>query len=256
MEQFYEMMFKRKSFRQFTGEDCISQEALDAMAHFINHVAVRLDEAIPIHHRIVLRHETTCKRGEYCILIYSDPTPLGLLNVGYVFEQLDFYLCSLDIGTCWYGMGKTTAEADEVVNGDGFPYIIMLAIGKASPESFRKNYKKATRKPNESVWQGNPMGDMVEYVKFAPSTCNSQPWVLNNQPDKTGGTIQLIYTPKEKMIVPKDKIAFYNMMDLGIMIFACDMWLKKHGIPYSREINKKQTPYEKGEVVSMFKWCK
>lgn len=67
---------------------------------------IPLVNGIKIKYKIVPREKTTSKRGEHCLLIYSEEKEHYLLNIGYMFEQLDLYLASKNIGVCWYGMGK------------------------------------------------------------------------------------------------------------------------------------------------------
>lgn len=86
---------------------------------------------IVVKYRIVPREETTCKRGEYCLLIYSEEKENFLLNIGYMVEQLDLYLANKDIGVCWYGMGKTQ-ESDY----GNLKFVIMLALGKGQLGDF------------------------------------------------------------------------------------------------------------------------
>ena len=51
--------------------------------------------------------KTSCKRGEeYCILLYSEKKGDYLRNIGYIGEQLDLYLASLNIGACGLGSAK------------------------------------------------------------------------------------------------------------------------------------------------------
>lgn len=43
----------------------------------------------------------------YMIILDIDVLKIRrLLNIRYMFEQLDLYLDSKDIGVCWYGMRK------------------------------------------------------------------------------------------------------------------------------------------------------
>ena len=57
--------------------------------------------------QILPADQTTCKRGqEYCILLYSEKKLNYLQNIGYIGEQLDLYLASMNIGALWFGIGK------------------------------------------------------------------------------------------------------------------------------------------------------
>ena len=244
MVELYNMMYKRKSFRTFKSDKGISKSELEKITHFIDDIGERIAIDIPMNYKIVPVTETSCKRGEYCILIYSNNDNMSLLNIGYVFAQLDFYMASMDIGSCWYGMGKPNQTE---VSGR-LPYVIMIAIGKATKDEFRKDHTKAKRKSNEEICISEPDSSLINYVKYSPSACNSQPWLLEANRDK----LTIILSPKEKMIIPKDKIIFYNTIDMGIMIFSCEIWLRSNLIYFKRHINYGAEPYKSGDIIAEF----
>ena len=244
MVELYQMMFKRKSFRRFKVEAAISELELERIVNFIDHTAERLSEDIPISYKIVPITQTSCKRGEYGILIYSNTDSRSLLNIGFMFSQLDFFLASIDIGACWYGMGKP----NETVEHGNLPYVIMIAIGKATTAEFRKDHTKAKRKSNDELSLGEPFSSLLDYVKYSPSACNSQPWILERNQEK----LSILLNSKEKMIIPKEKIIFYNTIDLGIMIFSCELWLRKNQIGYKRSINESPGSFISGDTVAEF----
>ena len=70
---FYEMIFKRKSFHFFrnVGKESISEDELGAIQKAYSELTP-LNADIKTAIRIVPEKETNCKRGgEYCILFYS-----------------------------------------------------------------------------------------------------------------------------------------------------------------------------------------
>jgi hypothetical protein len=166
------MIFKRKSFRRFNDSLVISQD----------------DKIVP-------REQTTSKRGEYCLLIYSEEKEFYLLNIGYMFEQLDLYLASKDIGVCWYGMGKVNEPQYENLD-----YVIMMALGKGSESEFRKDYKKSKRKETRDIWIGDWGFEIADVVKYAPSACNTQPWRVVAE----NNTLKIYRTTEVKSIMPKE----------------------------------------------------
>lgn len=110
-EMFYEMIFKRKSFHMFKGIGCLEETELSAIEAFYQTIRP-LDADIKTAMRIVPAAETTCKRGqEYCILLYSEKKGEYLPNIGYIGQQLDFYLASQDIGALWFGIGKSMSHS-------------------------------------------------------------------------------------------------------------------------------------------------
>ncbi len=207
----YNMIFKRKSFRRFNNNLSLSVEELQEIEQQINKLIPLLQD-VKIKYRIVKRQETTCKRGEYCLLVYSEQKENYLLNVGYILEQLDLWMASRSIGVCWYGMGKP-----DKLQYDGLDYVIMLAFGKGRPEEFRKDYTKAKRKDLEMIWSGEHIPDVTNVVRFAPSACNTQPWRVVCE----SGHIRIFRSTEVRSIIPKEKLPFYNSIDMGI--FLCFM---------------------------------
>ena len=106
MDQFlYPMIFKRKSFHIFKDAGHTSTYELDQIRDFFS-ICHPLIPDIRVDMKIVPADRTTCKRGqEYCILLYSEKKESYLQNIGYIGEQLDLYLASLDIGALWFGIG-------------------------------------------------------------------------------------------------------------------------------------------------------
>lgn len=121
----YQMIFKRKSFHIFKDRQTISDIELRNIEENIKNFK-SLDEGIKTAFQIVPAGETSCKRGEeYCILLYSEKKGDYLRNIGYIGEQLDLYLASLNIGALWFGIGKADAG-----NYNGLDFVIMIAIAE------------------------------------------------------------------------------------------------------------------------------
>ncbi len=226
----YEMIFKRKSFHLFrnTGDAKISEAELTDIRDAWNGFS-SLHPEIRTAVRVVPGEETTCKRGqEYCALLYSERKDGYLQNIGYLGEQLDLYLVSRDIGTLWFGIGKT-----EGPSYDGLDFVIMIAIQKIEdPSLFRKDMFKSKRKPVEEIWEGEHIKGVAEIVRFAPSACNTQPWFVKN--DKK----LFIYRnkkPGKRGIMPADKVSFYNQIDIGIFLCFLELCLEHQGIRFQRE---------------------
>jgi len=147
-KEYYKMIFKRKSFRRFNDALKLSNDELRDIDEKVKNL-ISLVDNINVKYRIVRREETTCKRGEYCLLIYSEEKEKFLLNIGYMFEQLDLYLANKDIGVCWYGMGQT-----QELEYENLKFVIMMALGKGQPSEFRRDYTKCKRKETQEIWNG------------------------------------------------------------------------------------------------------
>lgn len=228
---FYEMIFRRKSFHIFknTGNVPISTDELDdirnAYSGFIPLIP-KIRTAI----RIVPEKETTCRRGgEYCILLYSEKKDGYLQNIGYLGEQLDLYLVSRNIGTLWFGIGRA-----EEASFEGMEFVIMLSVRKICDSSrFRKDMFKSKRKNVGEIWEGEQIPGVSDIVRFAPSACNSQPWLVKNDGDL------LVYRyrkPGRRGIMPKVLVPFYNRIDIGIFICFMDICLEHNGIEFEKTL--------------------
>ena len=67
----YPMIFKRKSFRRFDDGLSLSAEELQKIEEQLCRLLPLVDD-IEIKYQIVKREQTSCKRGEYCLLVYSE----------------------------------------------------------------------------------------------------------------------------------------------------------------------------------------
>lgn len=242
MHDLYNMIFKRKSFRHFNDFLPLSIEELQNIEQHLNEVMPLLDD-VKIKYRIVKREQTTCKRGEYCILVYSEQKENYLLNVGYILEQLDLWMASQNIGVCWYGMGKP-----DNLKYDGLDYVIMLSFGKGRTEEFRKDYSKAKRKEIEVIWIGEYIPNVTNVVRFAPSACNSQPWRVIYK----NSLIRIFRSAEVRSIIPKEKIPFYNSIDMGIFLCFMEIALKHNQYEFKRVVFEGQKSDEEQIEVAQY----
>lgn len=224
MNELYDMIFKRKSFRRFDDTLTLSEEELQYINEKIESLNPLVKE-IEIKYKIVPRENTTSKRGEYCLLIYSEEKEHYLLNIGYMFEQLDLYLASKNIGVCWYGMGKVNESQYE-----NLKYVIMMAFGKGKEGEFRKDYKKSKRKETSDIWKGDLSFELAEVVKYAPSACNTQPWRVICE----NNILKIYRTTEVKSIMPKEKVPFYNSIDMGIFLYFLELTLSRNKLSFQR----------------------
>lgn len=223
---YYKQIFKRKSFHFFKERENISDNEIKDLNEFITNVK-RLDNDIKTKIIIVKEQETTCRRGgQYCILFYSEKKNEYLRNIGYIGEQIDLYLTSQNIGALWYGIGKP-----QNMQVEGLDFVIMISIAKMPEDKFRKDMFKSKRKPLNEIWYGNTLG-IAEIVRFTPSACNSQPWIVEN----TGKEL-LIYRykkPGKRGIMPAEKVRYYNKIDIGIFIFFLEVCLKHENYSFEK----------------------
>ena len=235
MEKYYDAIFKRKSFHLFKDhknkiffkdENKISKDELDDIYKVFKAFKPLINE-IKVEIKIVENDLTNCNRyQEYCILFYSEKKNNYLQNIGYLGEQLDLYLASKNIGALWYGIGKTKQIAY-----DGLHFVTMMAICKVKENNFRRDMFKSKRKPIEEIWNGNKYLNIANIARFAPSSCNTQPWIVKENDNKL-----LVYRykkPGKRGIMPINKVVYQNLIDIGIFILFLDVILSKNNIKHS-----------------------
>ena len=226
MNNLYDMFFKRKSVRRYDEALHLSESEIEELEARLKELRP-LDGDIRLGFKIVKRQETSCKIGEYCVLVYSEQKAGYLENVGYTLEQLDLWLASQDIGACWYGWGKTPET-----EMDSLKFVIMLAVGKCRAEDFRADYTKAQRKPLGEIWSGESFLEIANAVRYAPSACNSQPWRVKSFPDR----LEVFRSRDIQARLAKTLGKFYNKIDMGIFLCFVETALEHEGLSFEREL--------------------
>ena len=225
---FYNEIFKRKSFHFFVNGETTSEDVLNKVKNFIKGVKPLYDD-IKVDMVIVPEKDTSCARGaDYCILFYSETKGEYLRNIGYIGEQIDLYLSSIDVGSLWYGIGWPKRR----VKND-LTYVIMMGFKKMPSNTFRKDMFKAKRKSLIEMWSGEEM-NIANIVRFTPSACNTQPWFVKNK-----GNELLVYRYKKagkRGIIPANKVLYYNKIDIGIFLFILETCLIHECVSYNRTL--------------------
>ena len=173
-----EMIFHRKSCRQFTGEPT-DAEMIEQILSF---------EPQPLYPEIKVRMDIVSRDKVKCICpwttpqlitIYSEEADGYLENIGFLFQQMDLYLQTLGLGVCWLGLGRMNPKnAAEV---EGMKFVIMLAFGYPKGDQLRHNLKGFIRKPMEKITDKHD--PRLEAARLAPSAVNSQPWYFTHEGD-------------------------------------------------------------------------
>lgn len=237
-ESLYPMIFKRKSFHLFRQTGTLSPQELEQITEAFQSCRP-LREDIRVQMRIVPANETTCKRGqEYCILFYSERKEGYLQNIGYLGEQLDLFLASKNIGALWFGIGKPEEAAC-----DGLDFVIMIAIAKMEESKFRKDMFKSKRKPLEETWSGGSAAEIEKIVRFAPSACNTQPWLVESSGN--GLRVYRYKKPSKRGIMPAALVNYYNRIDMGIFLLFTELCLDHEGICFERTLYEDSGDEEK-----------
>ncbi len=230
-EDLYSLIWKRKSFHLFKdlGDEKLTVAELRMIEE--KYLSFKpLDPKIKTAIKIVKSSDADCGRGEeYCVYFYSETKNDYLRNIGYLGEQLDLYLSSQDIASLWFGIGKENNKYQDL------DFVIMMAISKVSlPDKFRKDLKKAKRKELSEIWQGDDYNSIGEVARFAPSACNSQPWIV--EPQKNKLTVYRYQQPGKRGIMPADKVSYFNRIDTGIFLLVMEVCLEHEKIDFERKL--------------------
>ena len=242
----YDMIFKRKSFHFFRniGNEKISEEEIKDIESKFSKLNPLVDD-IKVKIKIV-KKKSVLREQEYCILFYSEKKDNYLQNIGYLGEQLDLYLVSKNIGTLWFGIGK--ADEEKI---DGLDFVIMIAISKVdSPDKFRKDMYKSKRKELSEIWSGDNYLDIANIVRFAPSACNTQPWKV----EASDKEIKVYRYRKEgkRGIMPKDRVIYYNQIDIGIFLCFLELCLEHNNINYKKELFIEEDHEKENNLVAIY----
>ena len=71
-------------------------------------------------------------------------------------------------------------------------------------------------------------------VRFTPSACNTQPWKATAEEKSL--TVYRYKKSGKRGIMPADKVAHYNRIDIGIFLCFLDLCLMKNDISFEREL--------------------
>ncbi|MGC9383486.1 MAG: nitroreductase family protein [Kosmotogaceae bacterium] len=235
-EKLYKTIFMRKSVRKFS-EQSLNDNTLYSIKNVFNETKP-LFPSINLDLRIVpgdsVKGLLIVKAPHY-LLLFSENKPGYLLNAGFVLEQIDLFLSSSDLGSCWLGLTKPKKDLPEI---SYLEFVIALATGNPEENLHRKNISEFIRKPLGQISIGDKFLDIIEAARLAPSATNSQPWFFITEDYsihcyciKPGLFKRILY---KKM----------NRIDMGISL--CHLWLaalnKHFGISFYTDPDAEANP--------------
>lgn len=199
------MIPRRRSVRAYRAEridNAVLADLLRYMAGLVPLIpGVKVEgRIIPTDHGNFLQKWKT----PHFIAIFSDGSDDGLLNVGFMYQQLDLYAQSMGLGTCWVGLGSLT---DKEPVPEGMKLAVMMAIGIPDevPERTAADFR---RKPMQEI--SDRPDDRLEALRLAPSATNSQPWFVTHE----GDTLHLYR--EELGLIKQRTHGRMNKIDMGI----------------------------------------
>lgn len=194
----------RRSHRSYT-EALPSKVTLDKIENYFSEL-VPLSPKIDYSLRIIEREELRTTMAWFppmAIALYSDTGEGYLENAGFILGQLDLYLQSIGLGSCFVGMGKPLDIQAAPEKGE---FVMLLAFGETN-DAFRSGEADFTRLDVTEIT--NLPDPLTTLARLAPSSLNSQPWYFNKTDDRT-------YRAYRKELVRSRNITRMNMIDVGI----------------------------------------
>lgn len=178
-----EMITRRRSFRSYTGVP-VAGETLEKITAFCAELKPLYPDR-PIRSEII---GADCIRSilpwlpPQAVAIFTPEEVDDLENAGFVYQQLDLYLQSLGLGTCWIGMGALNGKGEALTDRkDGMKLAILIAFGYPKGDGLRTGPEAFQRKSLSEI--ADREDARLEPARLAPSSVNSQPWYFTHGED-------------------------------------------------------------------------
>ncbi len=131
----------------------------------------------------------------------------ALINVGFMYQQLDLYLQSRGLGTCWVGLGWPDEKQQPAP--EGMKLAVMMAFGHPDNVPLRTETDFKRREMDDISDLPDPR---LEAARLAPSATNSQPWSFVHDGD-------VLHVYREELgLLKKRTLGRMNLIDMGIML--------------------------------------
>ena len=201
-------IYKRQSIRSY-DKTPLDDDTLDKIRDFIADAKV-LNPDIEWSYEILPPENMSTKmrwKAPHNIAIFSESKENYYQNIGFIFQQLDLFLQSEEIGTCWLGLAspKNYDGADKGQN-----HVIAIAFGKSKGNIYR-DLSQFKRKGLDAI--SDKVDEKLIPAQLAPSSMNSQPWYFTHNDD---GSYDL-YRVKKGMLRNK-LFGKWNKIDTGIAL--------------------------------------
>ena len=138
--------------------------------------------------------------------IYSEKKEGYLENVGFLFQQMDLYLQSIGLGSCWVGLGKPRHQNEE----DGAEFVVLLAFGTPQGTTLRIGSADFKRKTLAQI--ADRPDSALEPARLAPSSTNSQPWYFVH------GERSIRVYCSQRGLLKHTLLGTMNRIDMGIAL--------------------------------------
>lgn len=209
-ENFYKTIFKRKSIRKYDLTPLEDQKLIE-IKEFVSKIEPLYDN-IETEIRLVQKEEINLLvpiKAPHYLMMTSQNKEGYLTNAGYMLQQVDLFLSTNGLGSCYIGMALPTKDTK---SGSKLDFILILGFGNPAEEVHRESISQFKRKPLIKITDIIGSDEILEPARLAPSATNSQPWFFTGD----NGVINC-YCIKSNII----KALVYeklNKIDMGIAI--------------------------------------
>lgn len=204
-----ETIYKRQSCRTY-NQTPLDEQTFTDIKTFISNAKV-LNENIDWSYDIVTKEKVKSLLrwdAPHYLLLFSEEKENYKENIGFIFQQLDLYLQSKDIGSCWLGMVSPNSSYE--YKNSQHKFIITISFGKSSTQTHRK-IEEFNRKSLEKIMDTSD--EKFKPAQYAPSATNSQPWYFTHNSDGSYN----VY--REKLgFIKRRMIGKWNPIDIGIAL--------------------------------------
>lgn len=203
------IIYQRRSVRQYNGKP-LDDHTFSDILDFCNQ-AKPLHPKIQTKAMIVNREQVRFYlpwKTPQLIAIFSENKPGYLENVGFLFQQVDLYLQSRSLGSCWLGLGKF--RKSELPQVEGMEFVIFIAFGVTEEILCRNSVEEFNRKALSEI--SDQEDHKLECARLAPSSTNSQPWYFTHE----GKTIHAFRS--EAGLLRHKLLENMNRIDMGIAL--------------------------------------
>ncbi len=216
----YQAIFKRRSVRKYSLKP-LPGDVIADLQHYLGKIKP-LDPSILTLFAVVNQNEVSDPfriKAPHYLCLFSEPQGSYLMNAGFLLQQVDLYLSSRGLGSCWLGLAKPTEAVPTIVTG--LHYVIMLAFGEAEGPVHRASTDEFKRKTFSDItdvpYEAPLAAELLEPVRLAPSASNTQPWFFTGKPE------ELTVWRKPSNLLQAALYTRMNKIDMGIAL--CHLWL-------------------------------
>jgi nitroreductase len=225
----YETIFSRRSIHHFKKEK-VEWEVIENILKFADNLSMLIN-GISVEFKLVSNIEKKqgfcgpmAVKAPYYICLSSEKKTDYLINAGYMMQQLNLYIASKGLATCFMNLASPGHGLKATMK---YEYVCALAFGTTAKQLYR-NSQNAKRLPEkETVVYKEEVSQNIRQIitaaRLSPSACNTQPWrfvVYKNR----------IHIFTRKNLLPAKKFMSYNLIDIGIMmanllVAAEELWV-------------------------------